>query len=77
MMLVQRDDTFTLNRQFYSRLFEFKRSKLAEKPFDLLKVPDILSTHVYGAKLDPETTLLQLILISIELVRNLRVFRIF
>ena len=33
-MLVQRDDTFTLNRQFYSRLF--KRTKLAEKPFDLL-----------------------------------------
>ena len=55
-MLVQRDDTFTLNRQFYSRLF--KRTKLAEKPFDLLKVPDILSIHVYRAKRDPETTLL-------------------
>ena len=55
-MRVQRDDTFTLNRQFYSRLF--KRTKLAEKPFDLLKVPDILSIHVYRAKRDPETTLL-------------------
>ena len=75
MMLVQRDDTYTLNHQFSSTLF--KRRKLAEKPFDLLKVPDISSTRVYREKRDPETTLLQLILISIELVRNLRVFRFF
>ena len=48
MLLVQRDDTYTLNRQFSSSLL--KRRKLAEKPVDLLKVPDILSTRVYRAK---------------------------